>query len=384
MTSKRVCDEPTTVTRLTSLAPSAIAVLQVHGPLALDFVNRCWRPNRRDASLQLDVIRYGFTQSDRHTDGESIVVCRTGEHRVEIHCHGGRLAAESILQTLLSLGAIERPANLSLAAEDCDLITSEAREDLLSATTKRATAILLDQFRGALKREFDTIASLLGAGDADEASRRLNQLDARSRVGMHLINPWRVVLAGPPNSGKSSLLNFLLGYSRAIVHEQAGTTRDLLAEHSSFDGWPIELVDGAGIRTASDAIEAAGIENTLDRISTADCTVLLVDVVAGWTETHSQIFNHCTGKVVIVGTKCDLASAPQIDFGHLPASDSNLTANPVLTSSVTGKGLNELMTAVVSVLVPIPLVAGDAVPFRKRHRDRIATDLNEIHGTQTH
>ena len=375
LSSTRSQKEPTTVSRLTSSVPSAVAVLEIQGPLALDFTNRCWRPNRGDDLLQLDAIRFGFTRSDSNVRGESVIVCRTADCRVEIHCHGGRLASETILRTLLSFGAIEQSATLSLAACDGDLIGSEAREDLRLATTQRTTAILLDQFRGALRREFATIQSLHAAGDADDAIRRLRQLESRSQLGGHLIDPWRVVLAGPPNSGKSSLLNLLLGYSRAIVHEQAGTTRDQLAERSSFDGWPIELVDGAGIRTASDAIEAAGIERSLQRIATADCTLLLIDSLTGWTATHAQILNSCTGKIVFVLTKCDLALSEQSELGNGPTAISRAKGDWVYTSSVTGVGLNELIRKVVSVLVPTPSFAGDAVPFRQRHRDIIQTWL---------
>ena len=374
--------EPTTVSRLTSSAPSAIAVLEIDGPLALNFVNRCWRPNRGDEFLQLDVIRYGFTRSDSNLPGESVVVCRTGDCRVEIHCHGGRLASECILRTLISFGAIERSATLSRAADDFDLIGSEAREDLRLAATQRTTAILLDQLRGVLKRELAEIQSLRASGGTDEAKRRLVQLESRSELGRHLIDPWRVVLAGPPNSGKSSLLNLLLGYSRAIVHEQAGTTRDLLSERSSFDGWPIELVDGAGIRAATDAIEAAGIEGTLQRIASADCTLLLIDGSTGWTETHTQILNHCTGEVVFVVTKCDLPATALSELGDGPTAISRPNLDWVYTSSVTGIGLNELMKQVVSVLVPTPVVAGDAVPFRQRHCDVIGRWLFEINGSQ--
>ena len=377
MSSTRIHDEPTTVSRLTSSAPSAIAVLEIRGPLALDFVKRCWRPNQGDDRLHIDAIRYGFTRSDSKAQGESIVVCRTDDCRVEIHCHGGRLASESILQTLVSFGAIEQLAKLSFAADVCDLIAMEAGEDLLLAATQRTTAILLDQFRGALSREFENIQSLRTSGDIEEATRRLERLDSRSQTGSHLIDPWRVVLAGPPNTGKSSLLNLLLGYSRAIVHDQAGTTRDLLAERSSFDGWPIELVDGAGIRTASDAIELAGIERSLHRITTADCTLLTIDASIGWTETHSRILDHCTGKVVFVVTKCDLSPEAQPELRHLPKSIAISNQERVYTSSVTGAGLNELMIAVVSVLIPAPIKAGEAVPFRQHHREFIAKSLQQ-------
>ena len=368
MSTKLLIETHTIVARLTSTVPSAIAVLEINGPSALDYANRCWRPNQGDNNLQINAIRFGFTRCDNLEQSESIVICRTGESRVEIHCHGGRMASDAILRKLIHCGAIEQPANRGWFVRSTDEIASEAQQDLLLATTLRTTSILLDQFRGSLGLELDTIKSTMIAGNTAEAIRRLTQLNARAELGRHLIEPWQVVLAGPPNSGKSSLLNMLLGYSRAIVHEQAGTTRDLLEERSSFDGWPIELVDGAGIRTARDAIEATGIELTLQRIATADCTLLLVDRATGWTHAHDQILDHCSGRVVLVNTKSDLIRVDTNVQGS-PIPDS--ITMQVDTSSVTGAGLKELMNTVVSSLVPQPPLPSDPVPFRQRHRDMI-------------
>ena len=364
--------------------------MQVDGPLALEFLNRLWRPNQGDYILNVNAIRYGFTQlgdqskddqsKDDQSKGESIVVCRTGQQRVEIHCHGGRLASETILHTLVSYGAIEQASGSSNRIPNEDAIISEAREDLVKATTLRSTSILLDQMRGALQREFDAIHSKLHEGDLSDALTRLRQLANRANVGRHLIEPWQVVLAGPPNSGKSSLLNLLLGYSRAIVHDQAGTTRDLLSERSSFDGWPIELIDGAGIRASTDAIEATGVQRTLLRIASADCVLLLVDKTTGWSETHEEILRQSTGTIVLVLTKADLGLTEPIGDWHLPmlprVSDS--IAAKVDTSSVTGKGLKELMEAIVMSLVPRALQIGEAVPFRERHREMIASLMAQM------
>ena len=196
--STTVCDDtPTTVSRLTSAAPSAIAVLEINGPLALEFVKRCWRPNQGDANLQINAIRYGFSQFHGIAHGESIVVCRTAENCVEIHCHGGRLASEAILRGLVDCGACEQPAELRCSAADNNPIVSEAREDLLRASTLRTTAILLDQMRGALSRELNLIRSLLMERDIFQATKRLTQLNDRSQLGSHLVEPWRVVLVVP-------------------------------------------------------------------------------------------------------------------------------------------------------------------------------------------
>ncbi len=278
------------------------------------------------------------------------------------------MASNAILRNLVNCGAIEIPGSLRLDMVSNDEISSEAQQDLILATTLRTTSILLDQFRGSLGRELDRIKTMVIAGNTAEAEKRLTQLNDRSELGRHLIEPWRVVLAGPPNSGKSSLLNMLLGYSRAIVHEQAGTTRDLLEERSSFEGWPIELVDGAGIRMATDAIETIGIEQTLQRIATSDCALLLVDRTTGWTHAHDQILDQCSGRVVLVNTKSDLKRVgADVQLRHIPES----ITRRVDTSSVTGFGLKELMNTVVSILVPQTLLPGDPVPFRQRHRDII-------------
>ena len=142
------------------------------------------------------------------------------------------------------------------------------------------------------------------------AHAKLLSLRQLSDLGSHLIKPWRIVLAGPPNVDKSSLLNRLLGYNRAIVHEQEGTTRDLLSERTSIEGWPMELVDGAGIRSkleVADDIEATGVERTLDRIASADCVLLLVDATVGWTKVHDQLVGAIQGRTILVHTKVDSA-----------------------------------------------------------------------------
>jgi tRNA modification GTPase len=291
------------------------------------------------------------------------------------------MASDSILHTLISLGAIEQatdPANRNSE----DAIAAEAREDLILATTLRTTSILLDQMRGALKREFEAIETSLKLGEFADSMLRLQRLAERAPLGRHLVEPWQVVLAGPPNAGKSSLLNLLLGYSRAIVHEQAGTTRDLLSEQSSFEGWPIELIDGAGIRPANDPIEAIGVERTLMKIHAADCVLLLVDKSTGWTETHAEIFRQCEGHVVLVVTKSDLwktnGAENQDCYLGIPSNVSDSIAAQAETSSLTGAGLKELIEAVVSALVPFGLTPDEPIPFRQRHRSWIDEHLNLI------
>lgn len=357
----------TTVSRLTSFAPAAISVLAIEGPRTLEFISKCWQPNQGSSVLPTNRIRFGFTKATdnqpRFGCNESIVVCRTNHERVELHCHGGKQASEKILETLSSLGAMVIPWNQEPCLLARDPIEQEAMEDLVHANSIRSTAILLDQMRGALSRELKRIEQLNANGKLQEAVDCILQLRQRFAIGKHLIHPWSVVLAGPPNVGKSSLLNRMLGYDRAIVHEQAGTTRDSLMERTSFDGWPIDLTDGAGVRLASEAsdpIEIAGIDLTLQKAREADCVLLMVDPFSGWTNSHDRIYQETQGKRILVRSKADLQKATSVP-------SSLLFDAQVETSVMTGEGTLELQSAIVAALVPEAPDSGIAIPFRTRH-----------------
>jgi tRNA modification GTPase len=269
------------------------------------------------------------------------------------------------LESLASLGAIVTPWNQEPSFLARDTIEQEAIEDLVHANSIRSTAILLDQMRGALSKELKRIELLNATGKLQEAADSILLLRQRFAIGKHLIHPWGVVLAGPPNVGKSSLLNRMLGYDRAIVHEQAGTTRDSLMERTSFDGWPIDLTDGAGVRLASEAsdpIEIAGIDRTLQKAREADCVLFLVDPASGWTNSHERIYQETKGKRILVRSKADLQKAP-----WTPPSLS--FDAQIATSALTGEGTLELQSAIVGVLVPDVPESGIAIPFRTRHLD---------------
>ena len=122
---------------------------------------------------------------------------------------------------------------------------------MADARTERTAAILLDQYHGALGRELEEIRQANDRGETSLARRRIDDLLARAELGRHLTRSWSVVLAGRPNVGKSSLLNALAGYDRAIVHPTPGTTRDAVTFATAIDGLPVELCDTAGLRSVS-------------------------------------------------------------------------------------------------------------------------------------
>ena len=163
-------------------------------------------------------------------------------------------------------------------------MAAAARLALAEARTTRAAAILLDQYRGALRRAVEQIEASLQAGAKDAARQQVEALLAHAATGLHLTRPWQVVVAGRPNVGKSSLVNAIAGYQRAIVHSTPGTTRDIVGVQTAMDGWPVEISDTAGLRESGEEIEQAGIDLARQKILAADLVVLVFDNSLPWSE----------------------------------------------------------------------------------------------------
>jgi tRNA modification GTPase len=295
--------------------------------------------------------------------GEEVVVCRRNDAQVEVHCHGGRIAAAEITQSLLNLGCRPRSWRNWLEHDEPDPIAAAARIALASAPTERTAAILLDQYHGALRRALDDLLVRLDRADASAASA-LDLLRARCPLGSHLTTPWQVVLAGRPNVGKSSLVNALLGYERAIVYGEPGTTRDVLSAGTALAGWPVELSDTAGLRPTADVLEAAGIDRANQRAASADLVLLVVDASQDRIGDNAALAS-AWPQALMIRNKCDLATA---------AGSQRQAGLPLRSvSAVTREGIDELAAEIARRLVPAPPPLGSAVPFTA---DQIR-DVNE-------
>ena len=366
-----------TACKITGDTPSAIAVIELKGPQAAEWLARHWTPAHRSDTIRIDAIRYGILrlQTQAHElpknklpanklpgnapVGESVVVCRTAEDRYELHCHGGHAASQAILNCLLDEGIQIQSAIESFAQTQSDPIDTEATLELLKAKTLRTARILMDQKRGALRDAFNQIDRALERADLPEARRLAEELKSWNSVGKHLTAPFDVLLCGPPNVGKSSLLNRILGYRRAIVHDQAGTTRDLLVEETSIEGWPVRIQDSAGIRTSGDPTEQLGVQRAIEASSSADLQLILVDPAEGWTGAHQGLLDCKPQKSMMVLTKADL---------RLPRPNS-LPACPSLSvSAQTGEGIDDLLKAIAKGLVPVEPSENQAVLFTERLR----------------
>lgn len=229
----------------------------------------------------------------------------TGEDMFELYCHGGPAVVRDVLAALgtLSLRAAE-PGEFTRRAflnGKLDLAQAEAVMDLIQSSAQRAARAALEQMQGRLSREIaaveDDLTNVLAGVSAaidypdeleedvfsglpealSEAITALDVLIAQGHSGRVLREGLRVVLLGRPNAGKSSLLNALLGFERAIVTPQPGTTRDVLEEQLSLDGIPLRLFDTAGLRETEDEAERIGVERARDALNRADIAVVLLD-----------------------------------------------------------------------------------------------------------
>ena len=345
---------------LTPAGRGAIATVAVVGDAAtqrvLRFFQPAWKSARGAASPEFefssDRIVYGTWTSPDDQCGEELVVRFLGPQRVEVHCHGGDWAAERILRALESTGCVREHDRFALSFDpELDRIAQQALRSLSQTASLRTAAYLLEQYHGALRSELTVIYDAALRQRGDEVVARLEQLDQLSEFGRHLTDPWRIVIAGPPNAGKSTLLNALLGFPRALVHHEAGTTRDLLEENSLIDGWPVVICDAAGIRDTPHAIELAGIELARQAIETADLLIVVSDARERSEGMLRPDFQ--APRTIRVANKCDLPE-------HLAVADH---AQELPVSALLGQGLPALIELIAKKLVPVPPPSTAPIPF---------------------
>ena len=289
----------------------------------------------------------------------------TGEDVVEFQCHGGTVTPRRVLAACLAAGArLARRGEFTERAflnGRLDYAQAESVLDLIDAKTARAADAALEGLSGRKRRELkalyeqalDLSAQFEHTLDFDEnelppdffdnlsslVSRLSSSLaDAlrRAREGKILRTGARVVLGGPPNAGKSSLMNALLEENRAIVSDVPGTTRDAIEEWLDLDGWPIRLVDTAGLRETADEVEGEGVKRAEDLIAKADVVIWLGDA--------ASVFR-LPSSVLTLHAKCDLGRGPGLNV-----------------SAKTGEGLGELRRAIVARLEEKVGAGGGDVP----------------------
>lgn len=376
-------------------APGAagIAVVRISGDGALAIADKLC-PGAKVPPSELPAGSFRLARLRDPRDGSAIdealvLVFRaphsyTGEDVVEFQTHGGRAAPSRVLDALLALGAAPAgPGEFTRRAflnGRIALDRAEAVMDLVSAQGDRAARAAAEQLSGALGRRVDAIWEDLLALCADlEATLdftdeeaegiaapirfderaaaiagSLRDLASTARTGRLLREGALVVLSGPPNAGKSTLFNRLLGERRAIVAPEAGTTRDSLEETLLLGGIPVRLVDTAGLREAGSAVEREGVERARDLAARADLVLALRP--ADEAPDDRAVARPDGPRTLFVETKADLR----------PASRAEADA-PLRVSAVTGEGIPELERAILAALGTDPAAGEGGVAVSERH-----------------
>lgn len=300
----------------------------------------------------------------------------TGEDVVELHCHGGVLVAQRLMKSILNAGARHaEPGEFTLRAfmnSKMDLTQAEAVADVISARSDMALNLAERQMSGALGERLrgirDELFSILSESESrmdfpeeeldwkpletlvETARRRsaeIAELLATADDGAVLREGVRIVIAGRPNAGKSSLLNLLLKSDRAIVTATPGTTRDTIEELASIRNIPVKLVDTAGIREAENEIEGMGVERTLESMRSAQIVLWVMDASGDRNDEMEEMRSHLApnSTCVAVWNKID-----QTDISAEKLKKKSEPFGSVAISVLKASGIEELLDSIEEIV----------------------------------
>jgi tRNA modification GTPase len=406
---------PTDTIAALATAPgeSAISVIRVSGPESLPIADRIFRcsgerPSARDSHTFVHghIVPIAGKVTDPATPVDEVILLiyraprsYTREDVVEIQGHGGVIAARRILRTLLEAGArMAEPGEFTRRAflnGRLDLAQAEAVMDLIRARTDRGAKAAIEQLSGCISKwctiAYDSVVSVAAdleasldfmeeelpedvmRGLADRLGATRSSLDQfRATWGEgHILRDGAVVaIVGAPNVGKSTLLNALLGKDRAIVTSTPGTTRDFVEEAVNWDGFPIRLVDTAGIRDTACNVEQEGVRRAVDLIKRADAFLYVVDGsqvdAAGEDESLRRLPREHT---LLVVNKIDLGF--RMDQNRLQGWQS------VSCSLVTGQGVEDIKPRLLGMIGANASIEAHAV-VAERHRKLIDDSILEL------
>lgn len=340
----------TIAAQATPAGRGGVGIIRLSGPDALPVALRL---TRRSDSFQPRHAHFArFCAADNAVLDEGLVLyfpapnSFTGEDVVELQGHGGPVVMASLLKRVVQLGCrVARPGEFSERAflnDKIDLAQAEAIADLIDSASEQAARSALRSLQGAFsdrvnalveqviglrmyveaaidfpEEEIDFLADGKVLQDLDGIRQQLRQVLLEANRGVLMKDGMKVVLAGKPNAGKSSLLNALSGRDSAIVTAIAGTTRDVLREHIHIDGMPLHVTDTAGLRDSADEVELEGIRRAWAEIRQADRILMLVDArdakyatdpAAIWPEFVSALPD--LSRLTLVINKIDLTSQP--------------------------------------------------------------------------
>jgi tRNA modification GTPase len=402
----------TIVAPATPPGEGGIGIIRISGPDAVAFLATVFRGTVNASEMQSHRLYHGhlLNRKSERVDEVLAVVMRaprsyTCEDVVEVHCHGGTQITRSVLDLFLDAGArMAGPGEFTQRAflnGRLDLSQAEAVIDVIKARSERAGRVALSQLDGHLSRKIycfsDRLKESLALIEAhidfpdDEVgvldlpalfapirdlSLEMQTLASSFDVGRVLRDGINVLILGRPNVGKSSLMNAMLGESRAIVTSVAGTTRDTLEEHLVLAGCPVRLIDAAGVRETDDPVESEGVRRAAEKALAADLILLVVDGSCPLTDEDFLALDLCQpAKTLVVVNKSD--QAQDCNIGNLA-----FFTHRVAVSAKHNLGLVELSHAIVERLGCDATLSGSEgiVVTERRHRDALTTAIASLQG----
>ncbi len=386
----------TIVALATGQGISAIAVIRLSGSEAIAITNKVFK-GKNLAKVASHTLHFGTIQDgDRAIDEVLVSVFKTprsftSENATEISCHGSPVVVREIMKVLLKHGArMAEPGEFTKRAflnGRMDLSQAEAVGDLIHAETDIARQVALNQMRGGYSKELTNLrgelihfASLVeleldfGEEDVEFAKRDdLRNLVARIQrfieplissfdQGNVIKNGIPTVIAGKPNSGKSTLLNALLNEERAIVSDIPGTTRDFIEDEIILGGLAFRFIDTAGLRETTDVVESLGIERTHERMKKASLILYLYDLSTTSleeVEAQEKTFISLSSTIIRVGNKIDKARPELVEA--LRRKDF------IFIAASTQQNLAELKEKILSKVLLKEVKQGDVILSSLRH-----------------
>ncbi|WDE99049.1 tRNA uridine-5-carboxymethylaminomethyl(34) synthesis GTPase MnmE [Lentisphaera profundi] len=332
-----------TIAALATAPGGSIAIIRVSGEDALSIAGKVWRgQNVLEINERRLVLGQMFDPETGEAGDQAMAVYMkgphtyTGEDVVEFQCHGGNFTAKHTLMCALKAGARAAEAGeftkRAFVNGKLDLTQAEAVMDVISAGSEKAMQIAVNQLNGRFGNEirgmYDQLSDLLAECEVrmdfveedlnwtpsemmnktlNHSSTLMKRLLEGRKDGEVLRDGVKVIIGGPPNAGKSSLMNHVLGRDRAIVTDIAGTTRDTLEEHTRIRGIPLKITDTAGIREADDIVEKTGIERSKQALGEAQLILWLMDLSKPLNEQLPPNDFKLDAPLIIILNKSDIA-----------------------------------------------------------------------------
>lgn len=391
----------------TANAAGGIGIVRISGPYAIEIADKIFCGKKRVSEMESHTIHLGkITVNGNFIDQVLVSLFKapnsyTGEDVVEINCHGGLFVCRMVLDAVISLGARQaEPGEFTKRAflnGKMDLSQAEAVADIISANTQDSVTVAVNQLERGLSDKInkvrqnliDTTGHLLASIDfseegvpdlsydelkksVSEAEKTVNELLQTADDGRIIKDGINAVIVGATNVGKSSLLNAMSGYERAIVTDIAGTTRDVLESQVNIRGCKINLLDTAGIRESDDTVEKIGINRSKEAIENADIVFLVVDGSREINDEDNAVISLLDkSKVICLLNKSDLGIKANVGEGYEKVFE---------ISAKTGKGLENFFSYIAD-----KYKAGDitkrVIITNQRHKNSLITSkrlLNSV------